>query len=64
MEKTLFLIILLMPIFYGCTLLDIETTKTETVTSTQSEDQNRIKYLETRVDELEKELKNMEQNSQ
>jgi len=64
MEKTLFLIILLMPIFYGCTLLDIETTKTETVTSTQSEDQNRIKYLETRVDELEKKLKKMEQNSQ
>ncbi len=53
-----------MPIFYGCTLLDIETTKTETVTSTQSEDQNRIKYLETRVDELEKKLKKMEQNSQ
>ncbi len=64
MKKTLFLIILLMPIFYGCTLLDIETTKTETVTSTQSEDQNRIKYLETRVDELEKKLKKMEQNSQ
>ncbi len=64
MKKTLLLIILLTPLYYGCTLLDIETTKTETVTSTQSEDQDRIKNIEARIDELEKKLKNMEQNSQ
>ena len=64
MKKTLLLTILLMPIYYGCTLLDIESTKSETVTSTESEDQNSIKELEARIDELEKRLKKIEQNSQ
>ena len=53
-----------MPIYYGCTLLDIESTKTETVTSTENEEQNRIKNLEARIEELEKRLKMKEQNSQ
>ena len=53
-----------MPILYGCTLLDIESTKSETVTSTESGNQNSIKDLESRIDELEKRLKKMEQNSQ
>lgn len=64
MKKTLLLTILLMPIYYGCTLLDIESTKSETVTSTESGDQNSIKDLEARIDELEKRLKKIEQNSQ
>ena len=64
MKKTLCLIILLAPLYYGCTLLDIESTKTETVTSTENEEQNRFKNLEARIEELEKRLKMKEQNSQ
>lgn len=64
MKKTLLLSILLTPLYYGCTLLDIESTKTETVSSTENDDQNYIKDLEARVDELEKRLKRIEENSQ
>lgn len=64
MKKTLLLSILLAPLYYGCTLLDIESTKTETVSSTENDDQNYIKDLEARVDELEKRLKRIEENSQ
>ena len=60
MKKTLLLIILLTPLYYGCTLLDIESTKTETVTSTESENQN----LEARVEELEKRLSKIERSLQ
>jgi len=64
MKKTLLLTILLMPIYYGCTLLDIESSKTETVTSTENEDQNQIQRLEARIEELEKRLSKIERNSQ
>ena len=47
-----------MPIYYGCTILEIESTKTETVTSTENEEQDYIKKLEAKnsldiVDEME-----------
>ena len=63
MKKTLCLIILLAPLYYGCTLLDIESTKTETVTSTENEDQNHIQDLEARVEELERRLSKIERDS-
>ncbi len=60
MKKTLLLVILLAPLYYGCTLLDIESTKTETVSSKDSEHRNYTKDLEARVTALEERLRKLE----
>ncbi len=59
MKKILIPIFLSVPLFSACTLLDVETTKTETVTATESKSE--YKDLEARIEALEQRLHNLEQ---
>ena len=60
MKKTFIIIFLLVSLNSGCTLLEVESTKTETVNSTKDKDQSRYERLEARIEDLEKRLKNIE----
>lgn len=63
MKKILLFIVLLLPFMNGCTLLGFEATKTETVSSTQGNDEGRYNRLETRVEELERRISILERKA-